>query len=103
MADYEQRWAKKWALITGASAGLGWAFAEQLAAGGANLVLTARRASRMQNLAADLSSRYSVQVEVFPADLTHPEAPAAIHTFTTRKEISVELLVNNAGFGAFGV
>lgn len=102
MPDYKQRWAKKWALITGASAGIGWAFAEQLAAGGTNLVLTARRTGRMQNLAADLSSRFGVQVEVFPADLTRPEAPAAIHTFTTRKEITVELLVNNAGFGAFG-
>jgi len=102
MPDYQQRWTKKWALITGASAGIGWAFAEQLAAGGTNLVLTARRAGRLQNLAADLSSRFGVQVEVFPADLTRPDAPAAIHTFTTRKEISVELLVNNAGFGAFG-
>lgn len=102
MPDYKQRWAKKWALITGASAGIGWAFAEQLAAGGTNLVLTARRTGRLQNLAADLSSRFGVQVEVFPADLTRAEAPAAIQTFTTRKEISVELLVNNAGFGAFG-
>jgi len=102
MADYRQKWAKKWALITGASAGIGWAFAEELAAGGTNLVLTARRSGRLQNLATDLSSRHGVRVEVIPADLTHPDAPLAIHTFTTRKEISVELLINNAGFGAFG-
>jgi hypothetical protein len=96
------KWTKKWALITGASSGIGWAIAEQLAAVGTNLVLTARRTGRLQNLAADLSARYGVQAEVFTADLTRPEAPVEIQTFTTRKQLDIELLVNNAGFGAFG-
>lgn len=101
-SDLQNRWAKKWALITGASSGIGWAIAEQLAAGGTNLVLTARRTSRLQNAATDVSSKHGVQVEVFSADLIRPEAPSEIHTFTARKGIDVELLVNNAGFGAFG-
>jgi short-subunit dehydrogenase len=97
-----RNWAGKWALITGASAGIGWALAQQLAAGGAHLVLTARRADRLQKLAKELASQYKVQVEVFTSDLIRPEAPEEIHAFTTRKGIDVELLVNNAGFGAFG-
>jgi short-subunit dehydrogenase len=95
-------WRGKWALITGASAGIGWALAEQLAVGGTNLVLTARRADRLQKLAAELSAKHQVQTEIFVADLAQPEAPAEIHVFTTRKNIEIELLINNAGFGAFG-
>jgi len=103
MSNRPQRaWANKWALITGASAGIGWALAEQLAAGGAHLVLTARRTGRLQELAAELAGKHKVQVEVFSADLVRPEAPVEIHDFTSRKGIEVELLVNNAGFGAFG-
>lgn len=98
----QKTWANKWALITGASAGIGWALAEQLAAGGAHLVLTARRTDRLQKLAAELAGKHKVQVEVFSADLLRPEAPTEIHAFTAEKKIEVELLVNNAGFGAFG-
>lgn len=95
-------WRGKWALITGASAGIGWALAEQLAAAGTNLVLTARRADRLQKLAAELSPKHQVQAEVFVADLVRPEAPGEIYAFTTRKKIEIELLINNAGFGAYG-
>jgi uncharacterized protein len=95
-------WEGKWALITGASAGIGWALAEELAAGGAHLVLTARRDDRLQKLATELAAQHKVQVEVLTADLIRPEAPEEIHAFTTRKAIEIELLVNNAGFGAFG-
>jgi uncharacterized protein len=96
------RWKGKWALVTGASAGIGWALAEQLAAGGANLVLTARRVDRLEKLAAELTGRHGVRVEVFAADLARPEAPAAIHAFTEGKGLEIELLINNAGFGVFG-
>jgi uncharacterized protein len=97
-----ERWRGKWAIVTGASAGIGSALAEQLAAGGANLVLTARRVDRLQKLAAELSQKHSVKAEVCSADLTHPEAPEDILKFTKTKGIETELLVNNAGFGAFG-
>lgn len=96
-------WADKWTLITGASAGIGLALAEQLASGGAHLVLTARRTDRLQKIAADLAAKHRVKIEVFPSDLLRPEAPSEIHSFTTGKRIEIELLVNNAGFGAFGL
>lgn len=101
-ADSNNRWAGKWALVTGASAGIGWALAEQLAAGGAHLVLTARRTDRLEKLAAGLSAKHGVRSEVFAADLIRAGAAREIHAFTTGKGIEVDLLVNNAGFGAFG-
>jgi short-subunit dehydrogenase len=101
-ANWRERWAGKWALVTGASAGIGLALAELLAAGKANLVLTARRTDRLEKLAADLSAKHGVKVEVFGADLTRADAPEQIYGFTTGKNIEIELLVNNAGFGAFG-
>ncbi len=97
-----RKWAGKWALITGASAGIGLELARQLAAAGAHLVLTARRTDRLQTLASELSTADGVHIEIFGADLARPEAPGEIHAFTTHKKIEIELLVNNAGFGAFG-
>jgi hypothetical protein len=103
MSDsWKNRWRGKWALITGASAGIGLEFAKLLAANGANLILTARRTDRLQQIAADLRSAHHVQVEIVAADLTQPGAPAQIYSFTTARKIEVEFLVNNAGFGAFG-
>jgi uncharacterized protein len=96
------KWAGKWALVTGASAGIGAAIVEQLAAAGAHLVVTARRTDRLSALASDLASRHGTRVEVFAADLAQAGAAREIHAFTTGKAIEVDLLVNNAGFGAFG-
>src|ERR1700721_703794 len=96
------RWRGKWALITGASAGIGLELARQLAAGGAHLGLTARRTDRLQQLAAELSGKHQIRTQIFAADLTRPEAPKEIHEFTSNKQIEIELLVNNAGFGAYG-
>lgn len=97
-----KQWQGKWALVTGASAGIGKALSEELAAGGAHLVLTARRRDRLEDLARSLSARYQVKIEVIAADLADPRAPAEIHAFTEKKGIEIELLVNNAGFGAYG-
>jgi short-subunit dehydrogenase len=103
MSDsWKQRWRGKWAVITGASAGIGLELAKLLAANGANLVLTARRTDRLQQIAADLKSATGVQIEICAADLTKSEAPQQIYDFTTGKKLEIEFLINNAGFGAFG-
>ncbi len=65
-------------------AGIGWALAEQLASAGTLLVLTARRADRLQKLAAELAARHKIQVEVFTADLVRTEAPLEIHAYQRR-------------------
>jgi short-subunit dehydrogenase len=95
-------WRGKWALITGASAGIGAALARKLAAGGTNLVLTARRRDRLAGLAAELSAKHDIRTLVCVADLAQPLGPQQIFSFTEEKNIAVDLLVNNAGFGAYG-
>ena len=95
-------WKGKWALVTGASAGIGAALASELAAGGAHLVLTARRRNRLDELAHLLRSQHGINTEIVVADLAQPSAPEEIYRFTKQKGIEVALLVNNAGFGQFG-
>lgn len=95
-------WRGKWALITGTSAGIGVALAEELAAGGTNLVLTARRKDRLEALAQRLACSHKIETQVVPADLTDPAAPEKIFSFTRDKEIEIDLLINNAGFGKYG-
>ncbi len=93
---------RRWALITGASAGIGAEFARQLAARGWSLVLTARRTERLQALAAELEGAHGVQCLVVALDLADPAAPATLHAATDAAGIAVEMLVNNAGYGVPG-
>lgn len=95
-------WQDKWALVTGASAGIGTALARELAAGGTNLVLTARRRDRLAGLATELSSKHNVRTLVCVADLAQSAGPEQIFSFTKEKNLAIDLLVNNAGFGAYG-
>lgn len=95
-------WQGKWALVTGASAGIGKAFAEELAPGGVNLILSARRRERLDELARKLSATHKIRAEVFVSDLGQHDGPAKIFEFTQQKGVTIDLLINNAGFGAYG-
>jgi short-subunit dehydrogenase len=87
------------ALVTGASAGIGRAFAEQLALQSHDLVLTARRQDRLETLASELRSRHDARVEVIAADLSDPAAPEALLAEVAARGLHVDVLVNNAGYG----
>jgi len=86
------------ALITGASAGIGRALAETFARQGFDLVITARRAERLVQLSSDLKKAYGIEVRAMPADLARAEAPSNIVGALIRDGVSIDVLVNNAGY-----
>ncbi len=87
------------ALITGGTSGIGAAFARALAARGDDLVLVARNADRLSDVATELKERYAVGVETIVADLAEREDVIRIAERLTSTERSIDLLINNAGFG----
>jgi len=91
----------KWALVTGASAGIGAALARELAKHGAKLILTARRVDRLETLAAELTAR-GAEARIIAADLNDPSAPQQIYDATEGAGLQVEILINNAGLGQYG-
>lgn len=88
------------ALITGASAGIGAAFAQELAARQTNLILVARSGEKLRQQSEDLQTKFGIQVEVIAQDLTQPGAPGRV--FQAVEQV-VDLLINNAGVGDYGV
>ena len=94
--------ARPLSLITGASAGIGTAFAHDLAARGHDLVLTARRTDRLQQLANELREKHSCEVTVLTADLADPAAPQVLCNALTERGLQVDWLINNAGYGVPG-
>jgi uncharacterized protein len=93
---------RKTALITGASVGLGREFARLFAKDGHDVALVARRRDKLDELAAELAQAHGITATVWPADLTDPAAPRALHDQIAGAGIEVEFLVNNAGFGSNG-
>jgi hypothetical protein len=92
--------AGRTALITGASAGIGEAFARLLASQGAALLLVARREDRLRALADELEHAHGIRAEVFATDLSQPGAAQAIVAATERMHLTIDVLINNAGFAA---
>src|SRR5437762_4899396 len=94
--------AGKWALITGASSGLGLEFADLLAAQKVNLVLAARRQEPMEKLASDLRRKYGVDVLVEAIDLASPGAASRLKSSLDARSMAIDILLNNAGYGLHG-
>lgn len=88
------------ALITGASSGIGAAFAEQLAGNGYDLIIVARRRDRLDALAEQLQAGHPVSIEVVAADLSQPNELRTVEERIV-EESALDLLVNNAGFGGY--
>jgi short-subunit dehydrogenase len=90
------------ALITGASNGIGYELAKIFARHGYNLVLVARSEHQLQQLAQEVKKEYNVEAIIFSVDLSKPETVQYIYTELEKKNIAIDYLVNNAGFGDFG-
>lgn len=94
--------ASETVLITGASSGIGLELAKLFAADNSNLVLVARREEKLNHLATDLREKHDVEVQVVAKDLAHPIAAVEIHDALKSNGTQVDVVVNNAGFGAVG-
>ena len=92
----------KTALITGASSGIGTAFAKRLAAEGAHLILVARSEEKLHALASQLASQHSIRAEVIVADLSRVGAAHTVFEETQQRGLTVDILINNAGFATYG-
>src|SRR4051812_9496385 len=92
----------KTALITGASSGIGAAFARSLAQRGMNVVLVARSEDKLQKLADELAAKYKVRAEIVGCDLSLENAAAQVLQAAQSYGLTIDLLINNAGFATFG-
>lgn len=90
------------ALVTGASSGIGESFARELASLNTNLILVARSQDKLEQLAQELSNKYQVKTEVIVKDLTEPAAGQEVFDQVQAQGLTVDLLINNAGFGDYG-
>jgi short-subunit dehydrogenase len=89
------------ALVTGASSGIGRELARALAQRGHGVTLVARRAQVLEELADELSETHGVRAEAIPTDLADPQAREELVAEIARRELTVEVLINNAGFGIY--
>jgi len=91
-----------YALITGASKGIGKSMAIALAKRKINLLLISRSADELAVLQTAIESEYGVEVHIFAIDLSQPQAAKAVHNWVTEKNYAVQILINNAGYGLWG-
>src|SRR2546421_2507625 len=89
-------------LITGASSGIGEAFARKLAARGHNLLLVARTEEKLVMLCSELGRIQSIRAQYVAMDLAEPDAPARLFEETQQRDLQIDFLINNAGFGSMG-
>ena len=87
---------KKYALITGASSGIGLAFTEIFAKDGINLVLVARSIDTLRSIQSHLQDTYHIDVQILEKDLSKPESAEEVFEYTTSNDFEVSYLVNNA-------
>lgn len=99
MTDFSKKYGP-WAIVTGASSGLGEEFARQLASLKLNLVLIARRKEKLELLSNELMSKHGVEIKIIPTDISHPDFLKQIQAVTD--PLDVGLLINNAGFALTG-
>jgi uncharacterized protein len=92
---------QKWALVTGGSKGLGKAIAHELAKNGFSLLLVARSANLLEEVAASMRQTHSIEVLTFATDLCQPDAAIQIATYCADKSLPISVLVNNAGSGVW--
>jgi short-subunit dehydrogenase len=89
-------------LISGASEGIGYEMVKIFAGRGYNLLLTARNETKLREIQKQLNTEHNIKIEIFAADLSLPQTPRKIFEFCGEKDINVDILINNAGFGQYG-
>jgi uncharacterized protein len=94
---------EKYAIVTGASCGIGYELAKILARDGKNIVVIARSRDQLEDLKRDIENKHGTKVKVLAKDLADPKAPPEIFSELGKEEIYVDVLVNNAGFGVYGM
>jgi uncharacterized protein len=101
VAALDRKQKRETALLTGASSGIGLDLA-RLMAPDFNLIITARNQAELEKLSRELEAQHGNQVHVVPADLARPEAPHQLFAEVNRRALAIDVLINNAGFGAYG-
>ena len=91
------------ALITGASSGIGWELAKIHAASGGDLVLVARNIRQLENLKTSILKNHSVQIHLIEKDLSKANAAEEVYDYVTLQQWEIDILINNAGFGYYGM
>jgi len=93
----------RYALVTGASSGIGYELAKLFANDGKNIVIVARTQDKLQELKTEIENIYATNVIVLPKDLSNPNSPQEIFSELEKEGVKVDVLVNNAGFGVYGI